>query len=82
MEGDHEAEARSLERGMRVRVRDEALQAFYGIYGTLIAARHHQCGGTDVTFVDVWMDDLPHNEGHATFYLDQVELVGDTQVPR
>lgn len=67
--------ATELVPGVRVRVCDAVLQAFYGLYGTVLCVR---CCTRDqrIRFIDVRMDDLPPGEEPATFYPDQITTVG------
>ncbi|GAB4194564.1 MAG: hypothetical protein OHK0022_10690 [Roseiflexaceae bacterium] len=59
--------------GARVRICEPTLQAYYGVYGTVI--RLHGCASRPMTYVDVQMDDVPLDEGHAVFYVHEVSPV-------
>ena len=71
-------QAARLEPGARVRVCDDTLQAFYGICGTVL--RVGTCSHTGaITRVDVQMDDLPAQEGPASFYPHEVDQYSPSQ---
>lgn len=53
--------------GVRVRICNDTLQAFYGDAGTIIKVRCCPRSGL-VTHVDVRMDELPSDEAEVVFY--------------
>ncbi len=62
--------------GARVRICEPTLQAYYGVYGTVL--RLHGCASRPLTYVDVLMDDIPPDEGHAVFYIHEVSPIADS----
>ena len=53
--------------GVRVRICNDTLQAFYGDSGTVVKVRCCPRSGA-VTHVDVRMDELPSEEAEVVFY--------------
>ena len=67
--------------GARVRVCDNTLQAFYGVYGTVLHVGTCRHSG-QITRVDVQMDDLPASEGPARFRPSEVRALAHAEVGR
>jgi hypothetical protein len=63
-----------LSAGRRVRVCDETLQAFYGVYGTVLRVATCRHDG-HITHIDVQVDDLPAHEGYARFYPHEINPI-------
>ena len=68
------AEPAPLVPGARVRVCDNTLQAFYGVYGTVLCVGTCRHDG-HITRVDVQMDDLPDGEGPARFRPGEIAAI-------
>jgi hypothetical protein len=65
-----------LSPGARVRLCSATLQAFYGLYGTVV--RVHTCRNNGrLTYVDVEMDEGPEWEPHATFYPHEIQVLAE-----